>query len=105
MATTTRTRKPLAPVTVEVRWTRPLFVNALDPKSGCLELNGEFYGVISLEPGFQFVKRDGTTYEVELDAPYPSCSCPDHTFRPNRPGGCKHIRGLQAALAELNPVA
>lgn len=26
------------------------------------------------------------------------CSCPDATFRPHRPGGCRHCAGLRAAL-------
>lgn len=101
----TMTRKPLAPVAVESRWVRQLFTNDLDAKTGCLEIGGQFYGVIALPIGYQLVKRDGTTYEIELDTQYPSCSCPDHTYRPNRPGGCKHLVGLKAALAELNHVA
>jgi hypothetical protein len=31
----------------------------------------------------------------------PYCDCPDHTFHPERPGGCKHMRALAAALAAL----
>lgn len=41
--------------------------------------------------------RDGkfSTYTVQPEAGL--CSCPDAKHR--RPGGCKHVRGLRAALA------
>src|SRR5262245_5484631 len=39
---------------------------------------------------------DGTTYSLPRDLS--ACSCPDATYRPLRPGGCKHQVALRAAL-------
>jgi hypothetical protein len=30
-----------------------------------------------------------------------TCDCPDATYQPERPGGCKHVKALRAALAAL----
>jgi hypothetical protein len=39
----------------------------------------------------------GTVYFLPADLS--ECDCPDRTYRPERPGGCKHMRGLAQALA------
>ena len=52
--------------------------------------------------GYRLTKPDGTVYDVSTTEPYGwTCDCPDMTFRSERPGGCKHVRSLQAALAQL----
>jgi hypothetical protein len=45
--------------------------------------------------------RFGTGEVCDLPADLSSCSCPDHVYRQERPGGCKHMRGLREALLGL----
>jgi hypothetical protein len=48
--------------------------------------------------GYNLVKfGTGATYFFPADCS--GCDCPDRTYRPERPGGCKHMRGLAQALA------
>jgi hypothetical protein len=49
--------------------------------------------------GYQLRKATGEVYDLAADVS--SCDCPDATFHPERPGGCKHQRALKAALAAL----
>lgn len=49
--------------------------------------------------GYRLTKRDGTTYDLPHDLS--GCSCPDNTWHPERPGGCRHMAALRAALAAL----
>jgi uncharacterized Zn finger protein len=37
----------------------------------------------------------------DLPADLSGCDCPDATYHPERPGGCKHGAALRAALATL----
>jgi len=44
----------------------------------------------------------GDHHYVHLDGrDAPSCSCEDATYRPDRPGGCRHVNALRMALVEL----
>jgi hypothetical protein len=43
----------------------------------------------------------GTGVRYELDTDLTSCSCPDHVYREERPGGCKHMRALREALLSM----
>ena len=47
--------------------------------------------------GFQLVKF-GTGEVYDLPRSLDSCDCPDGTYRPERPGGCKHQQALRQAL-------
>jgi hypothetical protein len=49
--------------------------------------------------GYRLRKEDGTTYDLPADLS--SCDCPDGTYHPERPGGCKHRKAMAAALAAL----
>jgi hypothetical protein len=49
--------------------------------------------------GYRLEKPDGTAYDLPADLS--SCDCPDGTFHPERPGGCRHQKALRAALAAL----
>jgi hypothetical protein len=40
----------------------------------------------------------GTGEAHDLPADLSSCSCGDNTFRPERPGGCRHMAALRQAL-------
>jgi hypothetical protein len=71
---------------------------------GTLAINGTPYGVETLRDGghvtgYRMVKPDGTTYDLCTSEERWTCDCPDATFHPERPGGCKHQAALQAALA------
>jgi hypothetical protein len=46
------------------------------------------------------VWADRPRHYVHLDG-VPSCDCQDATYRPGRPGGCRHVRALADALAGL----
>jgi hypothetical protein len=47
------------------------------------------------------LSRFGTGEMYRLPADLSSCDCPDHTFREDRPGGCKHRVALRQALTSL----
>jgi hypothetical protein len=52
--------------------------------------------------GYRLLKANATMYDVGTTAPHGwTCDCPDATFHPERPGGCKHVSALRAALAAL----
>lgn len=106
MATLTKTRKPVKAIHGSCRWLRRLWHNTEDAKSGLLEIsatgNTKLYGAVALEDrgqlvGYRLIQADGTTYDVDADTWV--CSCPDAIARPDRPGGCRHVAGLRAALA------
>jgi hypothetical protein len=99
-----KTRKATRPVSGTCRWlTRP---NA-NHEGGVLEINGTAYEILPLydddvRVGYRFLKADGTMYDVgSAEAHGWSCDCPDATYHPERPGGCKHTSALRAALAAL----
>ena len=47
--------------------------------------------------GFELRKFGGAeVYHLPRDLS--SCDCPDHTYRPERPGGCRHMAALRQAL-------
>ena len=71
---------------------------------GVLQVNGTAYEVLPLFDGetfagYRLLKADGAMYDLPLDLS--SWDCPDHTSHPERPGGCKHMAALKAALAAL----
>jgi hypothetical protein len=47
--------------------------------------------------GFRLTKF-GTGEVYDLPRDLSSCDCPDGTYRPERPGGCKHAVALRQAL-------
>ena len=46
---------------------------------------------------FRLVKF-GTGEQYDLPRDLSSCDCPDRTYKPERPGGCKHMVALRQAL-------
>jgi hypothetical protein len=99
-----KTRKATRSAAGFCRWlTRP---NA-HHEGGVLDINGTRYEVLPLYDGealvgYRLLKADGTMYDLCAVAPGGwTCDCPDATFNPERPGGCKHARALQAALRAL----
>jgi hypothetical protein len=50
--------------------------------------------------GFRLTKfGTGESYDVPRDLS--GCDCPDRSYRPDRPGGCKHIAALRQALPTI----
>src|SRR5690349_21470350 len=47
--------------------------------------------------GFRLTKfATGEVYDLPRDLS--NCDCPDRTYRPERPGGCRHMQALRQAL-------
>jgi len=104
MATVSDPRNPIKarpetrPAAGVCRWlTRP---NARH-EGGVLQVNGTRYEVLPFYDGealvgHRLLKADGTMYDVDVVTW--RCDCPDATFHPERPGGCKHVQALKAAL-------
>jgi hypothetical protein len=96
----TRKRRPLQPVHGTAKWLRrPADKVGQDPKSGLLEINGTLYSLLIHETAYELRKGDGTSYNLPLDLS--GCDCPDATFASERPGGCKHRKGLTALLRAI----
>jgi hypothetical protein len=96
-----KTRQATRPAAGLCRWlSKP---NA-HHEGGVLQINGTAYEVLPLYDGealvgYRLLKADATMYDVGTTAPHGwTCDCPDATFHPERPGGCKHIQALKAAL-------
>jgi hypothetical protein len=72
-------------------------------EGGVLQVNGTRYEVLPLyddeaRVGYRLLKADATMYDVDTTREPWRCDCPDATFHPERPGGCKHSLALRAAL-------
>lgn len=111
MAQTIRTRKPPQALSPEWSWTtRPQRATL---RGGVLAINGTAYQVEPIEAGydnadgdpcfdgFRLRKPDGTVHDVSTTGERFVCDCPDATFQPERPGGCKHCVALRGAMAQL----
>ena len=46
--------------------------------------------------GFRLTLAQSEPYFITRDLS--RCTCPDHTHRPGRPGGCRHVAALRMAL-------
>jgi hypothetical protein len=91
--------KVLRPVHGIAKWLSPMgFLG-----TGVLAINGTMYTVLRLSSGvgYRLEKTDGTLYDVNTEAATWTCDCPDATYNPGRPGGCKHVAALRAALAAV----
>jgi hypothetical protein len=73
-------------------------------EGGVLAINGTAYEVLPLFDGevlvgYRLLKADATMYDIETAGPRGwTCDCPDATFHPERPGGCKHVQALKVVL-------
>jgi hypothetical protein len=87
--------RKVGPVHGIAKWLSPMGFLGI----GILAINGTPYVVLRLSSGvgFRLEKTDRTTYDVNTEGPDWTCDCPDATFCP-RPGGCKHVAALRAAL-------
>ena len=88
--------KVVRPVHGIAKWLSPMGYLG----TGILAINGVAYVVLRLSSGvgYRLEKGDRTTYDVNTEAETWTCDCPDATFNPDRPGGCKHVAALRAAL-------
>ncbi len=94
-----RTKAKVKPASGICRWVLPIG----EVGTGVLAINGTNYMVTVLNGqtdvvGYRLVKADGTTYDICTTGERWLCDCPDATFHPERPGGCKHSAALRAAL-------
>jgi hypothetical protein len=91
--------KPPQPVHGVCRWiNRPQLPYGL----GRLSINGTEYDtechvLDERVIGVRLVKDDDTAYDLDCGGEFFSCTCGDGCYRPNRPGGCKHVRACQVA--------
>ena len=97
------------PVHGACRWVVPLG----DVGAGVLEIRkggrADLYEVVAFREagalvGFRLQKTTGGKeglYDIDCRTEPWTCDCPDATFHPERPGGCKHVLALKAALAAL----
>ncbi len=113
-ASAPRQRKPLLPVNVTARFvggaTRQDVIDGAavlsiaygdptDTDESAYWCRAVFVGDICT--GFQLTKfGTGEVYDIPRDLS--SCDCPDHTYRPERPGGCKHMAALRQALPTVS---
>ncbi len=94
----TKSRKAVKPAHGTVELVQPF------DRDGRAEIaiNGKLYAVEQLLGGdnlelvgYRLTGQDGgAVYDLPLDLS--GCDCPDHTFHPERPGGCKHMAALGA---------
>jgi hypothetical protein len=88
--------RKVGPVHGVAKWLSPMGFLGI----GILAINGVPYVVLRLSSGvgFRLEKTDRMTYDVNTEKESWTCDCPDATFHPERPGGCKHVAALRAAL-------
>jgi hypothetical protein len=105
-------RKPLLPVSVVGEWSEaPDFPTDEDLIMGAAVLCIDGWGYwcqANTDKGnvVGWVLRKfggGEVYNLPRDLS--GCDCGDGTFRPERPGGCRHASALRQALAARNPVS
>jgi hypothetical protein len=107
--------KPLAEVHGSCRWIELPHAMADSPaRRGRLSINGVVYLCLellcpetALPIGWQLVRPavkriDAASYDVLICNGELLCHCPDSTYCPDRPGGCKHMRALAVALSALD---
>lgn len=89
------------PASGKCRWVVPIG----ETGAGVLAINGTDYVVTVLRDqsrvlGYRLTKpADMAFYDICIQGTPWKCDCPDATFHPERPGGCKHVAALRAALA------
>src|SRR5688500_14146873 len=87
--------RPVAPLVDFLGYSRPLHV-------GLVRIDGVTYAMFGIRDagrviGVKLVKEtvepDGThaMHDVHFNACGWACDCQDATYRPGRPGGCKHL--------------
>ena len=96
MSATTKTRKPLLPVSGSVKVLRPF--GEVNDTTAEIAVNGKASYLSRHATGFRLVGWDDrkeavALYDLPLDLS--SCDCPDATYR-DREGGCKHQKALSA---------
>ncbi len=114
MSTTTsarkpRQRKPLEPISGTVKLLEP--IGAVNDRTGKILIVAQTKcGPVSTECyleytgcGYRLVGWDaeeGKVKTYDLPLTLDSCDCPDATYNPDRPQGCKHQKALRKLIAE-----
>jgi hypothetical protein len=114
MSTVSRKPRQFQPATVPVSGTFRWAVQPTDTHPGCLVITttdkqtgkpkATAYLVHPVADngrlvGWTLKKAGGAVYDLAADLS--RCDCPDGTYHPERPGGCKHMRALAKALQAL----
>ncbi|MCI0463760.1 MAG: hypothetical protein L0Z62_43040 [Gemmataceae bacterium] len=92
-----RRREPLEPATGTVKILRA--VGEVNPTTGEVQIGAKAYYLGLFPGGYHLTSWDERLSEVtnyDLPADLTDCTCPDQTFRPERPGGCRHLAALRA---------
>jgi hypothetical protein len=109
-----RQRKPLQPVNVTARFVGGATRQDVLDGSAVLSIatgddtdrDESAYWTSAVYDGdrcvaFRLVKF-GTGEQYDLPRDLSACDCPDHTYRSERPGGCKHMAALRQALPTVS---
>jgi hypothetical protein len=109
-------RRPLAPVRVDAAFTRLTDALRLARGTGALVVTdldtgkAEYYWTRATLDAGRLVGLVVTKMATDLGqyepyhvalVPEPSCTCADATYRPERPGGCRHVAAARLALARM----
>jgi hypothetical protein len=114
VVTLPRVRKPLQPVVVLGFFSGGARISEICEGSAVLVIRAgdhtdadeqpywceAFFDGAGRVESFHLVKF-GSGEKYNLPADLSSCDCPDHTFREERRGGCKHMAALRQALTIL----
>jgi hypothetical protein len=97
---TRKPRKPAQPVHGTARVLRP--VCGCHPGAVEVRINDRDYYLARHETGYRlhgYDPKKGKSTCYDLPSDLSSCDCPDATFCPERPEGCKHRKALLALKA------
>jgi hypothetical protein len=102
-----RQRKPLVPVQVTARFVGGATRQDVMAGAAVLSIRDgdddeSAYWCEAIFDGGRCVafrlRKFGTGEQYDLPRDLSSCDCPDRNYRPERPGGCKHMVALRQAL-------
>lgn len=105
-----RMRKPLSPVHVAARFVGGATLQDILDGAAVLSIatgdetdrDESAYWCLALFQGEKCVgfrlTKFGTGEVYDIPRSLDCCDCPDATYRPERPGGCKHQQALRVAL-------
>lgn len=88
----------LLPVSGTCRWVAR-FGTLAAPNLALIVITGKEYCLVDTGTGYALIRKDERTGRAnDYGLPYDlgGCTCPDATFAPGRPGGCRHRRALTA---------
>jgi hypothetical protein len=102
----TRERKPLLPVNptvmlLEYHHATGFGLLLIDDTVYTLSRHTDKGKTVGVRLEYMSLSGEHIMHDIDLTANPPRCDCADHTFRPERPGGCRHLVALREAAATL----